>query len=331
MTLIYTVVTGGRVFQASDRLLTIAGSGEPHDAAANKTIVVHGQSFTAVVSYTGVAYLRGLPTDEYLVRELIGHTSTSRLSAFTGWVVPPRFHMQYVLSKLAEAIDRAFAAQPALRAHALELSVGGLQRTAGNGVRHVSASVLRRGAKPTVVSFHRAHPDSRNTFQLVAAGAVDLKETTELRARLRNERRSDSFAQLLVDSIVNVSQRERSVGRDVMLVQIKSGFEVVIEYRPLIESTSPFHRLRPPRLAYTPALVTPAWARSASLAYARDGDLTWYETDGFTFTVSGPAIASQLPSMEDEGDVWRVMHASSTQPREPAPRRTLPNSGEPSQ
>jgi len=69
MTLHFAVVAREGVFvSVGDRLLTTgtAGSATPWDYLANKTLMVSGTGFNVAISYSGLAYVNGQPTDDWL-------------------------------------------------------------------------------------------------------------------------------------------------------------------------------------------------------------------------------------------------------------------------
>jgi hypothetical protein len=74
MTLVLSAATPGFVVQAADRLLTKAvhGRPQPFDPIANKTVVYRATDAFASLSYSGVAYVKTQPTDEWLAELLWG-------------------------------------------------------------------------------------------------------------------------------------------------------------------------------------------------------------------------------------------------------------------
>lgn len=74
MTLIISEITSRWSLQASDRLLTVSKpSGvQAFDRLSNKTVVLHARDGVATLSYTGLAYLNGVPTDTWIAQRLNG-------------------------------------------------------------------------------------------------------------------------------------------------------------------------------------------------------------------------------------------------------------------
>lgn len=70
MTLILSRNSGKYILQVSDRLIT--RSGDPVDQASNKTIIYHARDAIVTMSYTGLAYISNIPTDQWIAEMLIG-------------------------------------------------------------------------------------------------------------------------------------------------------------------------------------------------------------------------------------------------------------------
>jgi len=73
MTLILTRASRDYVLQVADRLVTLPG-GQPFDAMSNKTVLYCARNGVVTMGYTGLAYLGGIPTDQWIVQTLIGST-----------------------------------------------------------------------------------------------------------------------------------------------------------------------------------------------------------------------------------------------------------------
>lgn len=74
MTLIFSEVTSRWALQVSDRLLSVSRTSgvQTFDCLSNKTVVLHARDGVASLSYTGLAYLRGIPTDTWIAQRLNG-------------------------------------------------------------------------------------------------------------------------------------------------------------------------------------------------------------------------------------------------------------------
>lgn len=70
MTLTLTATSWPFAVQVTDRLLT--SSGKAFDRDANKNVVFHGRDGTIAIAYSGCAYIRGKPTDQWIVETITG-------------------------------------------------------------------------------------------------------------------------------------------------------------------------------------------------------------------------------------------------------------------
>ena len=68
MTLIISVVAGWMALQVGDRLVSAAN--KEWDPDANKTVLLLGLDGHACISYSGLAYLGGRPTDQFIAEAL---------------------------------------------------------------------------------------------------------------------------------------------------------------------------------------------------------------------------------------------------------------------
>ena len=91
MTLVLTRASKDYVLQVTDRLVTQTG-GVPFDAIANKNVLFCSRNGVIVLGYTGLAYLGGVPTDQWIVETLTGHTfdRNRKPPAFTAGAIRTR-------------------------------------------------------------------------------------------------------------------------------------------------------------------------------------------------------------------------------------------------
>ncbi len=70
MTLVLTLVTTRYVMQVADRLVTT--DGKKFDPVSNKSLIYLARNAIVTIGYSGLAYLDGIPTDEWLAQMLWG-------------------------------------------------------------------------------------------------------------------------------------------------------------------------------------------------------------------------------------------------------------------
>lgn len=90
MTLIIGFVSRHGVWQVSDRLVTEQATGRVFDAFANKTVLYICLDAIVAIGYTGVAFIRDRPTDEWIAEQLIGRKIDTRLGIGMGASVERR-------------------------------------------------------------------------------------------------------------------------------------------------------------------------------------------------------------------------------------------------
>jgi len=227
MTLVLSAATPGFVVQAADRLLTKAINNKPRpfDPVANKTVVYRATDALVSLSYSGVAYVKSQPTDEWLAELLwgapIGRGPDGNGPAAMGFGVRPN----------AWTIDRAI--------DALRRAIDGLPQTWINlGGLFVSVAGWRndRPVRPFVVDIKRAPGETRSsvggtprritrpkTFALVQIGARVPKVTINAAFDPFRPSRTltmENAEEALVGLIRGAARRHLTVGPHVLTVAI---------------------------------------------------------------------------------------------------------------
>jgi hypothetical protein len=115
VTLIINAVWGPWAFHASDRYVSIQatqrnpqGEWDPH---SNKTVIVIGSDCWLVMGYSGLAYLNGRPTDQYLAECVSGIVDLSG-GSMAPWNPPPGLHYREIRKRIATGLERAYANLP---------------------------------------------------------------------------------------------------------------------------------------------------------------------------------------------------------------------------
>jgi hypothetical protein len=80
MTLHITLTSNRFILQLSDRLVSVQrrGSLTPFDETANKTVIYFARDGWVSIGYTRLAYLGGIPTDQWIAEKLIGEELSSQ-------------------------------------------------------------------------------------------------------------------------------------------------------------------------------------------------------------------------------------------------------------
>jgi hypothetical protein len=186
MTLILGLIHRHRVFQVSDRLTTLR-SGEPFDRTVNKTIVAAFSDAVAVLSYTGTAFLDGVPTDVWLASKL-SNASVDELMNGQGIRTGGQLRRPDLgrsLRSLAAALNAAWPQQPSpVRNAGLEIGVCAMQTFGRRRWRSSSAEILRDAATNQFVVSHGPRRFEPRYYYYTAnptvnAGLVTLAEMEE--------------------------------------------------------------------------------------------------------------------------------------------------------
>lgn len=120
MTFVLSAVTPWFALQVSDRLVTAGG--KPLDPFANKSVLFFTVDGAVAISYTGAAFVRGLPTDHWIAQLLAG-TALEH----PGMRIGPPLH-QVDTGHALRLIERALNAAPAtVRDAPFELVAAGYQ------------------------------------------------------------------------------------------------------------------------------------------------------------------------------------------------------------
>ena len=112
MTQIVAAIGPGFLMQASDRLVSLAPSLRPYDPNANKSLILGAVDGVALIGYTGLAYIDGRPTDQWIAETLTGLDLSMGAVAIGVW---HRFHDQplhLMIDRLAKAFEVALKPHP---------------------------------------------------------------------------------------------------------------------------------------------------------------------------------------------------------------------------
>ncbi|HJP61063.1 MAG TPA: hypothetical protein VJ865_13740 [Gemmatimonadaceae bacterium] len=305
MTLVIASVTRDHAFHISDRLTTVqsrAKSGsEDWDIRANKTVVVIGLDCWLVIGFTGLAYLDGKPTDQYIAEAISGIDDLSG-AGFVGWSAAPDLHYQGMLERVSRAVLAAYTRLPVShRKHGLTLSAAGVQLTKPRlrqllvRLDFTSTGVRRSDATDPF--------QSQWTFNSIPIGSVNAPILDSMRQQLRDHgaESPSRFREILMNAVAETGRVSDVVGEDVMSVLlIPRENKIQILFRPATPGQAielprvkqeeadvalreaakvytPFALL--PGMIFCPAVATPGGWNAGGIQYEILGD----ETPGRAF------------------------------------------------
>ena len=124
--------TSSYILQVSDRLVSYISSGRPYDETSNKTLLYRARDAFVTMSYTGIAYLAGVPTDQWIAEKIWGEPffrdPEGKLMAFGNPLIPRWRDFGPTLHDLKYQMQLTWAdLSSQYRAFPFELLVGGWQ------------------------------------------------------------------------------------------------------------------------------------------------------------------------------------------------------------
>jgi len=319
VTLVLNSVTRGRIFHASDRLVTLQSRGSQPvrtwTSESNKTIVVVGTDCWLVLGCSGLAYLAGKPTDQYLAEAISGIPDLSA-GAFVTWRAPRDLHFREILDRIEFALDAAYAQlPPLLRLLPTEVAGVGLQRA--RRPRHLVFWVESNAGNARTKNATDRH-QSQFRFRFHASGTTDRADFDAVSARLASEgaESPEKFRRILIEGVAHAGRNSPVIGEDVMSVLAEpTANRVHVHFQAADPAARRSAQLKTtlggetisgfPTVA-TPYVLAPGWIFCPSIA--TPGGWT-VEGQGFHYEFTGDGLDSP---------VARLFHGSQKRRRRPA-------------
>jgi len=239
VTVVLSLVSDAFALQVSDRLLTDANTRKPLDPLANKSIVFFARNAVVAVAYTGAAYVRGQPTDEWIAEKLLGGQLArpdSRGAIRTGKLVDYHRDLGQSITAFCESADAA-KRDGLLSRHGVEVVLVGLQWKRRGRLRPVMwfVSDESRGYRAEHLFRHL----QRGQFHLTRIGSEqftddDLFNLGDAVAAALPDARATEIA--MVEAIRAAAEREQRpvIGADCMaiLIPAPSPARIHVRYLP---------------------------------------------------------------------------------------------------
>lgn len=226
MTLLLNAVVRQCAIHASDRLVSLRPSrrgqdAKEWDAAANKSLIVVTTDSWLIISYTGLAYLEGVPTDDWIAGVVTGLDPTVRGLGF--WD-PGRLHVQEIADRITTRLGAVFALLPkTLQREVMEVHICGVQKAKPRPV-HLQWVVFNTGAGFRLQKTDLGGFRWDSGYQLKGGGSWQATEIETLRSKLRAEGDESParFRDLLAESVRRTAEKSGGVvGRHVMGIILK--------------------------------------------------------------------------------------------------------------
>jgi hypothetical protein len=240
VTLVVSLAAGALVLQVGDRLLTKGGS--EWDALANKSVVLLGRDGYACLSYSGAAYIAGIPTDQWLAN-VISERDTSATGS-PAMLVDASLVLNVgpALARVRAAIELEFGSRGArYRPHGIAVEVTGFighsRRSPRVRVRPFMQRYYHRGRRhPGLVADELPrHWNWGREYRVGGIGAAwsDAKRALIQELQLPLRRNQDDVESLLASTIRSVRARgNKTVGQHCMSVVMSQHGSVRVRFLP---------------------------------------------------------------------------------------------------
>lgn len=292
MTAIFSAVNAGVVFQVSDRLISLVDRrgkvvGD-HDAASNKTVVVVGPDAMVSISYSGLAYLEGVPTDAWLARWASGNPE---LSPRGGMSLARRVPMQAqaILDRLLAGLEAQTARD---RKSGLEIVVAGRQARRNNEAVPVLWRISARPDEPPELvrrdtGHRRMTALSFESIGSADKGIVDDLATIVDGRTVRTGEDADAVEGTLVRAMREAARAGPGIGPSSMSVRLWTDDlpHVSARYWPVEPEDTTLSDGTAVPAAYSPWLVTPKAIIGPALYFGGRGGAS---PEGVSFEVYVP-------------------------------------------
>lgn len=295
MTLILTAASPLYVVQCSDRLLTMAAGVDARavDPVANKTILYRATDAIAVIGYSGLAYVGGMPTDEYLAALLWGATLARGPDGLRPANKSGRRPNHWNMGQAEHALEAALAGAT-FDGHFVGLTIAGWRRRGGRIAPFVVEIERPAGSRSCLVTRSPRRFVRGADFFLHSIG-VDI-EAGVVMGRFTPHRRPSGIAasaatteEALSNAIKDMAARDARVGGDVLSVVLPhpklapgaAFFRAARDWPARIEA--PGRRVAVAHADHTPWIITPNLMAPPS---AQVGDII-YDLGGYEVVVRG--------------------------------------------
>ena len=221
MTLTLTAAGWAFAVQVTDRLLT-AGC-RTFDPYSNKNVVYLARDGIAALAFSGPAFIRGMPTDQWMVQVLTGETFEAAEPVPTFWGAPTKKHclgLGHALRILGDAFNEEAKGDHLLRDGHFEILAVGYQGV-GRSLRPVTL-FFSKEASQNVGIYGSGQRWLRwpTGFELALSPSPNrsLVDVESLRLMARACETSSDMARLLSRTIRDAGSA--FVGRDCLLIEI---------------------------------------------------------------------------------------------------------------
>jgi hypothetical protein len=274
LTLIVSILNRSYVLQVGDRLVTrrwgmgSTARSEPFDELANKCVIYAASDAVVAISYTGIAFIQGKPTDVWLAETLDADVAAGPHAALrTGGQLERRITLGAAIKRVARRLDQDLTAMPIRkRGSGVTLQLVGWQwrRQRDFFEMPIAWHITNDGygTETTVHRLPRYWGWERNHWHVAAVGDRRSDPVSKIQQRLEGQTQlyGELAEQVLVEAIREASASKLtcgSIGSDCIAVWLRlSDGNLRVRYFP----ASPSHTAYD---VYTPWVIMPTVGASA--------------------------------------------------------------------
>jgi hypothetical protein len=323
VTLVLSLLAPDFVLQVSDRLVSKRSQRvdlfEDHDVLANKTLVYLAPDGRFAISYSGAAYIGGIPTDEWVARVITGINPPHPWHGMKFGTVPRRLDIGRTAILLAANLQHAFERlPPAHREQPIWIViVGWKHRRSRPDIRITVAWAVEKGrCTARARAGPLLHRDDDDPYHLFMTGAGVPEELASSLLERIDEEDADPAAceRLLLGLIRQRATPGSGIGRDCMSVLLPPFSAPEVVYRPAVDRLLPVIPIEEPvPVAFAPWLIG-SRAVVSPQAFAGSGAVIPVGSE----VVSRSGENSEVCIRLDGPRVPGVRFAASTAPRKAA-------------
>lgn len=334
MTLVLTLVTTRYVMQVADRLVTVGGN--KFDPASNKSLIYVARNAIVTIGYSGLAYLDGIPTDEWIAQTLWGkelprHDDGRAVGHVLGGGTRQSIDIGRAIERIRCESQKALRNDPApLKAKFLQIVLAGWQwrrmgsQTVWRPILYAIRSEQQNGRircdvgnLPRYWHYERELRDGKSCRPFHMLPVPFTKDTPDPRAAELITRLGpvahipDTARQTLVKEIQTRAASKPTIGKDCMCIYMpfppSSGGVVETdyisaEYEPRIPAWGEIYTA-----SFSPWIIGPASLHAPSIFM------------GMLKILIGPFIVRLRSPSPPKGPGPRLTGASFSQKRKPKP------------
>ena len=316
MTQIFGVVTRMYVFHVSDRLLTqrVGQAIVEFDRNSNKSVVFLAKDAHVVASYTGRAYLDGIPTDTFIARSLLG-MSLPQSGAFISVGRPQSWtdigrSVERLRQELSCAFQRLTINE---RSMDFQISILGWRQRQTRNKRFT----------PVVLEIRRAANSQSHEFQIIRhqrwwgwykgyclsyipnVPQLSILEWMRNQFRGAGSKPPEEFKNILIEGLRRCFEAQPdTIGQACLQITLKpTAPHAQIHFIPNLRSPT---GLSNGGMGYSPWIIAPPWAFAPAIIRGRGG---WtLGPTGYSWVVEGATAG-------------KSSHSSQRRPADPQGRR----------